>query len=201
MRMRTTPDQMRRPASVTTNDGTPGLRDHERLDEADRGRAEEGDADREPTRASPGRRDAGGASSRRRRRRSTKATDRSISPMRSTKTTPIAIVAIAAIWSRRFVKLRSVRKVSSSRPKMTTMTTRPTMIGSDPSSPAWTPCHQRADEAGERLLPGPRPARRPRVGGSTSADCGGGIGIDLLGHASAASAASMPGHVARACRR
>ena len=73
----------------------------------------------------------------------TNATDRSISPMRSTNTTPIAIVAIAAICRRRFVKLRSVRNVSSRIPKITTMTPSPTMIGSEPSSPYLTPCHQR----------------------------------------------------------
>jgi hypothetical protein len=73
----------------------------------------------------------------------TNATERSISPIRSTNTTPMAIVAIADIWSRRFVKFRSVRNVSSRMPKTTAMTTSPTMMGSDPSSPARIPCHQR----------------------------------------------------------
>ena len=44
----------------------------------------------------------------------TNATERSISPISSTKTTPIAIVATAAIWRIRLVKFRGVRKLSFS---------------------------------------------------------------------------------------
>ena len=56
---------------------------------------------------------------------------------------PMAMVAVAAICSRRFVKFRSSKKVSSSRPNTMAMTPSPTMIGSEPSWPARTPCHQR----------------------------------------------------------
>ena len=71
----------------------------------------------------------------------TKATERSISPISSTNTTPMAIVATAAVCRSRFVKLRSVRNVSSRSPNVTTMMPRPTIRGSDPSSPYFTPCH------------------------------------------------------------
>ena len=54
---------------------------------------------------------------------------------------PMATVATAAICRSRFVKFRSVRKFSSRIPKATKMTARPTMIGSEPSSPPRTPCH------------------------------------------------------------
>ena len=73
----------------------------------------------------------------------TNPTARSISPIRRTKTTPIAIVATAAICRSRFVKFRDVRKFSSRIENVMTIKTRPTMIGSVPSSPARTPCHHR----------------------------------------------------------
>ncbi len=56
---------------------------------------------------------------------------------------PIAIVAIAVIWSSRLVKLRAVRKFSWRMLNVITITINPTMIGSEPSSPDFTPCHQR----------------------------------------------------------
>jgi hypothetical protein len=141
VRIRTTPDQMSRPASVTTNDGTPVFVITnpwaKPIAVVQRRPA--------PTAAHHGQPGLSGRS------RSvvttpptalTYATDRSISPMRRTKTTPIAMIAMYDICSRRFVKFRSLRNVLSRIPKMTTMTPRPTMIGSDPSSPNLTPCHQ-----------------------------------------------------------
>ena len=90
----------------------------------------------------------------------TNPTARSISPIRRTKTTPIAIVATAAICRSRFVKFRDVRKFSSRMENVMTIKTRPTMIGSVPSSPARTPattgaCSPRASRT--------RGARRPAV--------------------------------------
>ena len=55
----------------------------------------------------------------------------------------MAIVANGAICRSRLVKLRSVKKVSSSVPNTMAMTTSPTTMGSEPSSPARTFCHQR----------------------------------------------------------
>ncbi len=55
----------------------------------------------------------------------------------------MAIVANGAICSSRLVKLRSVKNVSSRVPKTMAMMNSPTTIGSEPSSPARTFCHQR----------------------------------------------------------
>ena len=106
VRIRTTPDQMSSPASVTTNEGTPAL--VMTIPWA------------QPIivvmrSATPIAAHAGhpGLSGRRRSAMTTpptaltKATDRSISAMRSTKTTPMAIVAKTTICSRRLVKLRA----------------------------------------------------------------------------------------------
>ena len=134
VKIRTTPDQMRRPARVTTKDGTPAFvitsawtnpiavvtRRAARI------------ASHQGHPGSSGRRSSVITTP---PTALTNATDRSISPIKSTKTTPIAIVAIAAICSKRLVKLRSVRNVSSSRPKTMTMAASPTMIGSDPAHP------------------------------------------------------------------
>jgi hypothetical protein len=142
VRIRTTPDQISSPASVTTKEGTPAFvitractkpiavvhRSAARM-AAHQGQPGSSGRSRSVITTPP--------------TALTKATDRSISPIRSTNTTPIAIVAIAVICSSRFVKLRSVRNVSSSRPKISTITPSPTMIGSEPSSPARIPCHQR----------------------------------------------------------
>ena len=72
----------------------------------------------------------------------TYATDRSISAMSSTKTTPIAIVVMPDICRRRLMKLRSPKKTGFWIPKIRAMTMRPTMMGSEPRSPALTRIHQ-----------------------------------------------------------
>ena len=194
VRMRTTPDQIKSPASVTTNDGTPGLRDHERLDEADRGRARERDEDRRPPRPAwdrPGRRSSVITTP---PTALTNATERSISPIRSTNTTPMAIVAIADICSRRFVKFRSVRNVSSRMPKTTTMTTSPTMIGQRPElagSDSLPPEVQVAAEARAGNVV------RERIGGDRLHPRGrridGRIVDRPVAHASALSSSRIPG--------
>ena len=121
----------------------------------------------------------------------TKATERSISPIRSTNTTPIAIVAIAAICSRRFVKLRSVRNVSSRMPN----------DDDDDAEP--DDDRQRAQLAGPDALPPEahvagqaRLATRPRGVGGAGSHRGRrwvrpSVGVDLvsLGHP----ASSIPG--------
>jgi hypothetical protein len=57
--------------------------------------------------------------------------------------TPIAITAYGAVWTIRLTKLPAVRKRSFWSWKMIAMTTRPTTIGSEPSSPDRTSIHQR----------------------------------------------------------
>jgi hypothetical protein len=52
------------------------------------------------------------------------------------------MIAIGAVCSRRLVKLRDVRNTSFLSPNVTKMITSATMIGSEPSSPARTPCSQ-----------------------------------------------------------
>ena len=47
----------------------------------------------------------------------TMPTERSISPSRSTRTTPVAMIPIVVIWSIRFVMLPAVRKFCSEREK------------------------------------------------------------------------------------
>ena len=140
VRMRTTPDQMSSPASVTTKEGTPAFVITSACTKpiAVVMRRAAGTASHHGQPGSSGRRSIVMTTP---PTALTKATERSISPMSSTKTTPIAIVAIAAVWRRRFVKLRSVRNVSSRSPKVTTMIPSPTIRGSDPSSPNFTPCH------------------------------------------------------------
>ena len=64
-------------------------------------------------------------------------------PDQQHETTSIAIVATAAICRRRFVKLRSVRNLSSRIEKGENDQDETEMIGSVPSSPALTPCHHR----------------------------------------------------------
>ena len=61
--------------------------------------------------------------------------------MSSTNTTPMAIVAMPAICRSRLVKFRGEMNTSSAKPKTITMRTRPTMIGSEPSSPDRTRIH------------------------------------------------------------
>jgi hypothetical protein len=142
MRMRTTPDQVSRPASVTTNDGTPAFV----MTSAWRSPMSVVTASAKAMASHQGH---PGASGRSRRVMATpptaltKATDKSISPIRRTNTMPMAIVATGAIWSSRFVKLRSTKNVLSRVPKTIAMTTRPTTIGSDPRSPARTLSHRR----------------------------------------------------------
>jgi len=142
MRMRTTPDQVSRPASVTTNDGTPAFV----MTSAWRRPMSVVTASAKAMASHQGHPGASGRS------RSvmatpptalTKATDRSISPIRRTNTMPMAMVATGANWSSRFVKLRSTKNVLSRVPKTIAMTTRPTTIGIDPSSPARMASHLR----------------------------------------------------------
>ena len=73
----------------------------------------------------------------------TKPTDRSISPSSRTKTMPMPMTAKAAIWTMRLTKFPAVRKRSFWDWKTIAMMIRPTMIGSEPSSPERTPAHQR----------------------------------------------------------
>ena len=61
--------------------------------------------------------------------------------MSRTNTTPMAMVAMPAICRSRLVKFRGEMNTSSARPKMVTMRKRPTMIGSEPSSPDRTRTH------------------------------------------------------------
>ena len=68
----------------------------------------------------------------------TKPIERSISPSSRTKTTPMAMVAIPAIWTIRLTKLTGVRKFWLRLWKMSAINSRPTMIGSDPMSPPRT---------------------------------------------------------------
>ena len=56
---------------------------------------------------------------------------------------PIPIVVIAAACTIRLTKLPAVRKLSFWLWKTIAMMISPTMIGSDPRSPALTPAHQR----------------------------------------------------------
>ena len=56
---------------------------------------------------------------------------------------PMPMTVMAAIWTMRLTKLPAVRKWSFWDWKMIAMRIRPTMIGSEPSSPARTPAHQR----------------------------------------------------------
>ena len=140
--MRTTPDQISRPASVTTKEGTPAFV----ITIACRNPMIVVTASATPIAAHAGQFEASGRSRRVIRTPPTaltKATDRSISPIRSTKTIPIAIVATAAICSSRFVKFRGVKKVSSSSPNTTAITIRPMTIGIDPSSPPRIASHRR----------------------------------------------------------
>ena len=65
----------------------------------------------------------------------TAPTDRSISPSSSTRTTPIEIVATAAICSVRLVRLIAERKRSFAIWKIVQMTAMPKMTRSEPSSP------------------------------------------------------------------
>src|SRR5919109_1029954 len=155
VRIRTTPDQIRKPASVTTNDGTPAFV----ITSACSSPMVVVQSSATPIAAHHGQPGSSG------RRRSvittaptalTNPTDRSISPISRTKTIPIAIVATAAIWRSRFVKFRSVRKLSSRSENVTTMATRPTMIGSDPGSGRCTDLSRGSDlHAGDVVeLPG-----------------------------------------------
>ena len=140
--MRTTPDQISRPASVTTKEGTPNFV----ITIACRNPMIVVTASATPIAAHAGQFEASGRSRRVIRTPPTaltKATDRSISPIRSTNTIPIAIVATAAICRSRFVKFRGVKKVSSSIPNTTAITTRPITMGIDPSSPPRMASHLR----------------------------------------------------------
>jgi hypothetical protein len=140
--MRTTPDQISRPASVTTKEGTPAFV----ITIACRNPMIVVTASATPIAAHAGQFEASG-----RRRRVirtpptalTNATERSISPIRRTNTIPIAIVATAAICSRRFVKFLGVKNVSSSSPNTRAITISPITIGIDPSSPPRIASHLR----------------------------------------------------------
>ena len=86
--------------------------------------------------------------------------DRSISPSSRTKTTPKASIAVPAIWLIRFVKLTAVKKFVAVSPKRTTTRISPTMIGAEPRLPVLTlnqALWYRPREAARGLLP-PRPA-------------------------------------------
>ena len=85
----------------------------------------------------------------------TKPIERSISPSRSTNVTPMAITAYGAVWRSRLTKLPAVRKRSFWLWKTIAMMIRPTKIGSDPSSPALTSVHQRRAYAPIVWLAGP----------------------------------------------
>ena len=73
----------------------------------------------------------------------TKPIERSISPSSSANVTPIAITAYGAVCSSRLTKLPAVRKRSFWVWKTMQMISRPTTIGSEPSSPDLTSVHQR----------------------------------------------------------
>ena len=68
----------------------------------------------------------------------TAPTERSISPSSSTSTTPIEIVATAAIWSVRLERLTALRKRSLAIWKMVQITAMPTSTRTSPSSPRAT---------------------------------------------------------------
>ena len=138
----TTPFQASRPASVTTNDGTPILVMIRPWKTP------------MPRPASRARMIAGavdiwlpsGASSSATMTPptpDTKPIDRSISPSSSTNVTPIAITAYGAVCTIRLTKLPAVRKRSFCVWKTIAMMIRPTTIGSEPSSPDLTSVHQR----------------------------------------------------------
>ena len=65
----------------------------------------------------------------------TAPTDRSISPSSSTRTTPIEIVATAAIWRVRFVRLTALRNRSFATWKIVQMIAMPSRTRTEPSSP------------------------------------------------------------------
>ena len=163
VRIRTTPDQMRRPARVTTKDGTPALvitsAWTKPIAVVTRRAARIASHQGHP--GSSGRRSSVITTP---PTALTKATERSISPIRSTKTTPMAIVAIAAICRRRFVKLRSVREGVVEEAEDDDDDHEPDDDRKRPSSPALTPCHQRWAKpdkvSGERLALGRRGGRR-----------------------------------------
>ena len=69
--------------------------------------------------------------------------ERSISPSSSANVTPIAITAYGAVWTIRLTKFDAVRKRSFWSWKTIAITTRPTMIGSEPRSPDLTSVSQR----------------------------------------------------------
>ena len=73
----------------------------------------------------------------------TKPIERSISPSSSANVTPIAITAYGAVCTIRLTKFPAVRKRSFWDWKMIAMMIRPTTIGSEPSSPLLTSVHQR----------------------------------------------------------
>jgi hypothetical protein len=141
VRIRTTPDQTRKPASVTTKDGTPAFVTmtpcSSPIPVVQISPAAMASHQGQP-----------GSSGRRSKvmmtppTALTKATERSISAISRTKTTPIAMIAIGAVCRMRFVKLREVRNTSFFTPNVTKMITSATMIGSEPSSPARTPWSQ-----------------------------------------------------------
>jgi hypothetical protein len=106
----------------------------------------------------------------------TKPIDRSISPSSSTNVTPMAMTAYGAVWTSRLTKLPDVRNRSFCVWKTIAMMIRPTTIGSEPRSPDLTPVHQLRAYAATVWLPPPvvsaggggaivlmrRPPRRPR---------------------------------------
>src|SRR3954467_1146017 len=96
----------------------------------------------------------------------TAPTDRSISPSRSTSTTPTEISPTPVIWRIRFVRLPAVRNRSSWIWKMAQIRMRPTITRSSPRSP-WM--KRRAKAGGPRPPPGggggPGGARRGGGGG------------------------------------
>ena len=154
----TTPFQASRPASVTTNDGTPTL---VMINPCSRPI---------PRPASSASAIAGavaislpsGASSSATSTPptpETKPIERSISPSRSANVTPMAITAYGAVWTIRLTKLPAVRKRSFCVWKTMQMTIRPTMIGSEPSSPALTSVHQRRAYAATVSRAGPSASR------------------------------------------
>ena len=73
----------------------------------------------------------------------TKPIERSISPSSSANVTPMAMTAYGAVCTIRLTKLPAVRKRSFWTWKTIAMMIRPTTIGSDPSSPPRTLDHQR----------------------------------------------------------
>ena len=73
----------------------------------------------------------------------TKPIERSISPSSSANVTPMAMTAYGAVCTIRLTKFPAVRKRSFWVWKMIAMTIRPTTIGSEPSSPPLTSVHQR----------------------------------------------------------